>query len=366
MMRAKRHDLVGRIYEAAGNPEIWPGVLHDLAQSSDAIAGAVLATRADRWTGWRCSPGTPAGVDDYLRSDAVTRSEITIRLIQAHRAGFVPDHDLMSDEAWLADPAMTEYATAAGLHHAAATAIQVPTGDLVVVHLHRQKGLPRFSSRDLARLDVYRPHLARAALLAVRWRLERLRAATEALGLIGLAALIVDLRGRVLAANELIQSSSAWIAWRPDDRIALLDTAANELLQRALADLHDPVADSARSIPIRSSASSCAAVVHVIPTVGQARDVFLGAFGIVVIAPVSTSSAPCAVILQSLFDLTPAEAKVAQAIAEGTPLKQLAVRHSVTVDTIRAQAKAALAKTGTHSQAQLVALLGGLTRVPTT
>lgn len=363
-MKPASQELVGRIYEAAGNPDLWPALLHEIGDSVGAIAGAVFATRTDRWAGWRCSPGTPAGLDEYLRSEAVNRSEITTRLVQANHAGFVPDQDVMTEEAWLADPAMSEYATPAGLHHAAATAIQVPTGDLVVVHLHRRTGLPRFDARDLARLDIYRPHLARAALLAVRWRLERLRAATEALALVGLPALIVDLRGRVLAANELIQKASAWIAWRSGDRIALVDPDANGLLQRALLELAAPVAGSVRSIPIRATSLSDAAVVHVIPTLGEVRDVFLGAFGIVVITPVATSSSPGAVVLQSLFDLTAAETKVAQAIATGTPLEQIAVRHSVTVDTIRVQVKAVLAKTGTHRQAELAALLARLAQVP--
>lgn len=364
MTRANYQELVGRIYEAAGNPDLWPSVLDELGRSVSTVAAAVLATRADRWAGWRCSPGTPVGIDDYLRSEAVTRSEITVRLVQANRAGFVPDQDVMTDEAWLADPLMTEYATRAGLLHAAATAIHLPTGDLVVFHLQRQKGQPKFTSSDLARLDAYRPHLARAALLAVRWRLERLRAAAEALGLVGLPALIVDLRGRVLAANDLIQKTSAWVSWRTGDRVALIDPTANELLQRAVGELREPISATVRSIPIKATTSSDAAVVHVIPTIGQTRDVFLGAFGIVVITPLSASSSPGAVILQSLFDLTPAEARVAQAIATGATLEQIAMHHSVTVDTIRAQAKAVLAKTGTHRQAQLAALLGGLARMP--
>ena len=59
-------ELVGRIYEAAVDPELWPSVIHDVGQYGDAVAGALLAARSDRWVGWRCSPGTPSGIDDYL------------------------------------------------------------------------------------------------------------------------------------------------------------------------------------------------------------------------------------------------------------------------------------------------------------
>jgi DNA-binding CsgD family transcriptional regulator len=356
--------LVGRIYEAAAEPDVWPSVLHDIGGSVDAVAGALLAAHSDRWVGWRCSTGTPSGIDEYLRSDAPTRSQVTTRLVQANRAGFVPDQALLAEAAWLADPLMTEYATAAGLHHAAATAIHLPTGDLVVVHLHRRTGLPAFDAGELARLDVFRPHLARAAMLAVRWRLERLRAAAEALALVGLPAAMVDLNGRVLVANKLLEDMSSWTVWLPGDRIALLDTAANTLLRRAVSELRDPVAPSVRSIPIKATATTDAAVAHVVPATGRARDLFNGAFGVLVITPVSASSAPAAGILQALFDLTPSEVRVAQGIAEGLSLDQMAARHSVTIETVRAQAKAVFAKTGTNRQAQVAALLVGLPKMP--
>jgi len=357
-------ELVGRIYEAAAEPDGWPSVLHDIGQSVNAVGAALAAIRNDRWMGWRCSPGTPPEFDAYLRSDAPTRSQITTRLVQANRAGFVPDQDVLPEAEWLADPMMAEFATPAGLHHAAATAIHIPTGDLVVVHLHRQKALPRFDASDLALLDSLRPHLARAGMLAVRWRLEKLRAAAEALALVGLPAAIVDLNGRVLAANGLMAGVSSWAVWLPGDRIALIDPAAQELLRRAIRELREHVALSVRSIPIKISGSTGAAVVHLIPVAGRARDLFEGGLGILVITPVSGSSVPGAGMLRALFDLTPCEARVAQGIAEGVSLDQMAARHSVTIDTIRVQAKAVFSKTGTHSQSQVTALLVGLARMP--
>ena len=191
-----------------------------------------------------------------------------------------------------------------------------------------------------------------------------MRAAAEALALVGLPAAIVDLRGRVLVANELIQKVSSWTHWLPGDRIALVDKGANELLQRAISELRDPVAPSARSIPIKSSATTGAAVVHVVPVTGGTRDLFLGAFGILVITPVSASGSPAASILQVLFDLTPSEVRVAQAIAEGVSLDQIAARHAVAVGTIRAQSKAVFSKTGLHSQTQVAALLAGFPKLP--
>lgn len=356
--------LIDRIYQAAVDPDIWSSVLDDISRAVDGAAATLLTSRNDHWVGWRHSTGAPDSWDEFLRSPAAARSQTTPRLLQANRAGFVADHEVFTREEWLTDPMMSECLSAQNLLHAAATAIHMPNGDFVVVQIQRRTGLPVFSPTDIAQLDQLRPHLARAALLAVRWRLEKLRAATEALALVGLLAAAVDSSGRVLAANELIQTSSQWITWLPRDRIALVDPAANTLFQRAIAELHSPASTCSRSIALRSNgpAGAGAAVVHLIPTTGTARDLFGGSIGLVVLTPVSAGGSPADAILRALFDLTPAEARVASGIAEGLSLGQIAARHAVSVETVRVQAKAIFAKTGATRQAQVAALLAGLPR----
>jgi len=356
--------LVELLYQATTEPELWELALQHLCDSVHASAGALIVAGSDRWVGWRWSRETPAAAEAYMRSEISLTSQTTPRLMHVNRAGFVAEHEVFSDEEFLADPLMTELGTPAGLHHVAGTAIHIPTGDTVIVHIQRRVGLPRMEAAALAVLDGYRPHLARAGLLAVRWRLARLKAAAEALALVGLPAAVVDLRGRVLAANALIEGSNAWIAWLPGDRIGLIDVVANDMFNAALAGLGQPAGIAVRSVPVKATSSDAAAVVHVIPATGQARDLFGGAFGIVVITAVSTAVSPGATILRALFDLTPAEARIAAALAEGLTLDQIAARFSVSVETVRSQVKAVLAKTGTHRQAELAALLAGIPKIP--
>jgi DNA-binding CsgD family transcriptional regulator len=59
--------------------------------------------------------------------------------------------------------------------------------------------------------------------------------------------------------------------------------------------------------------------------------------------------------IAELFDLTPAEARVAAAIAEGSDLKTLAARLSLSVETVRVQLKSVFRKTGTRRQNELAA-----------
>jgi DNA-binding CsgD family transcriptional regulator len=356
-------NIVDNIYRAASEPDIWPAVLHDIGASVQAPVMALLAVRGDLPVGWCLSRDTPASAHDYMRSDARQRSLTTPRLLSANHAGFLSALDVLTEEELKADPLITEWGAHEGLHHAAASAIQIPTGDLIVVHVQRRSGKPAFQKGDIARLDEFRPHLARAGLLAARWRLERLRAATEALALLGLPAAALDLSGRVLAANRLTQDTPNWVTWLPGDRIALRDSAADALLDRAVAELRNPCSSSVRSIPIRANIAG-AAVLHLIPISGRSSELFDGAFGLVVITPICTPAIPTSAMLHALFDLTPAEARVSRGISEGLQLSQIATRYGVTVETIRAQIKAIFAKTGTCRQSELTALLASLPKQP--
>lgn len=64
-----------------------------------------------------------------------------------------------------------------------------------------------------------------------------------------------------------------------------------------------------------------------------------------------------AALLRQLFGLTPSEAAVTQAIANGKTLGEIAAQNSVSRNTIRVQAQSILAKTGARRQAELVRLI---------
>ena len=213
-------------------------------------------------------------------------------------------------------------------------------------------------------LDRFRPHLARSALLTARWRLERLRVATEALAIIGLPAAVISLGGRVLAVNSLIEALNGFIIWRHKDQIALCDSSAASLLEGAIVSIGNPSSNAVRSFPVRGQTLGDVAVIHLIPITGTARDFFDGAFGVLVVTPATAPNAPSSSLIQGLFDLTPAEARVAGAITERFTLEQIAARYSVAYETVRAQVRAVFSKTGTNKQSQVAALMAGLPKLP--
>lgn len=67
--------------------------------------------------------------------------------------------------------------------------------------------------------------------------------------------------------------------------------------------------------------------------------------------------APSGAVLRQVYGMTKAEARLATRLIGGASLQDVANRTGVTVGTVRCQMKALFAKTGTHRQADLVALL---------
>ena len=61
--------------------------------------------------------------------------------------------------------------------------------------------------------------------------------------------------------------------------------------------------------------------------------------------------------LRAVFDLTPAEARLAQGITRGDTLEEVATSLGIKMPTARTQLAAVFAKTGTQRQAKLVAIL---------
>jgi len=347
--------LVDQIYEAAIYPEKWASALHDLSMISGCAGGIILLRRSNNWIGWRCSQGM-RGAKAFMESDAPARSKTTERLLACDRVGFVSDTDLFSDEEYRADSLVAEWAAPNQLHHSAATAIKPPSADLVVVHVQRSTGVQRFDVSDIALLDSCRPHLARAGLLAVRLQFERFNAIARGLELVGLPALLLDRDGRLLCANGLAQSMEDHIGWGHSNRIYLRDSKADARLQGALRGVHHPSAFASCSI-LSKSKENAAAIVHLIPVAGTARDLFEGGFTLLLVTPVGAKPAQDIILLQGLFDLTPAEADVCRQLGKGFGLERIARERNCAIHTVRSQLKCIFTKTNTSRQSELIALL---------
>jgi DNA-binding CsgD family transcriptional regulator len=83
-----------------------------------------------------------------------------------------------------------------------------------------------------------------------------------------------------------------------------------------------------------------------------------------VVIMVDLSVEPNPIMLQKLFDLTPAEASLAVKIGRGESPAAIARTNGVTIATVRSQLAAVFAKTSTQRQSVLVALLARVSLLP--
>lgn len=352
-------ELVDRIYEAGIVPDLWPAVLDDLTVVGNGFFTAMFSLGKAEWRWLASKQGVRIG-EEYIREKWPQRTDRMDRLLRARHAGFLGDLDVYTRDEMDREPVFTEFHRPRGLGWGTATAIPVPTGDMLIFDVERRFEAGPVEPETVRRLDALRPHLARAGLLSARLAFERARAAAMALEHVGLPAAVLAHSTKIVAANPSLEAMIPTVVVDRPGRVALADPRADALLAAALARL--PVSGDTggvRSFPIPAHQERPPLIVHLIPIRLGAHDVFSNASGILVVTPVVPKDVPTADVLQGLFDLSPAEARVARGIAEQQTVGAIAEGLGLSPQTIRGQLKSVFAKTGARRQVDLVALLAG-------
>jgi DNA-binding CsgD family transcriptional regulator len=374
-------ELIDRIYEAAALPEFWPAVLDDLTAAGSGFAtimstsgpfrnirsptstAASCALGKGEWR-WRASKEGGELTKRYFAENWPQRSDRMDRLLRAYHPGFMGDFDIYTPEEWDREAIFKDFLRPRGLGWGVATAISVPTGDMLVFDIERRIEAGPVEPETVRRLDLLRPHLARAGFLSCRLAFERMRAAVLALDQLGLPACLIGHNLRILAVNPRFEAMLDRLIQDRCLRISLVNRNADALLAEALNQLRLPENGSAvRSIPVPASDEEPPVILHLVPIKRAANDIFCGVTAILVVTPVVPAEVPTAEVLQGLFDLTPAEARVARAVARSETIETIAKEFGVSKGTVRNQLKAVFAKTGVARQTDLARLLSG-TGVP--
>jgi DNA-binding CsgD family transcriptional regulator len=277
-------------------------------------------------------------------------------LLAKRHAGFWTDLDVFKLDELDQEPLYREFWRPQGFGWLVGTFIPIPTGENVCFGINRLLTRGPVEHTVVQKLDELRPHLARSALMSARLQLERARVASETLAAVGLPAMVLNEQGKVLAANSLIEALSAYVQWRAQDRVSLKDRAANKLLHDAIIAIDVPVG-AVRSFPVRDADADAMMVAHLIPIRLSARDIFVRCAAALVLTPVTMPQAPPVELVQSLFDLTPAEARVARSLASGKTVTDIATDGGVSRNTILTQLRGVMEKTGCNRQTDVVALL---------
>lgn len=351
-------DVADDIYEAAFDPERWPRVIDRISLRSGADSGGMMVFDNIRPIK-SLATGRSAELWARVSEAGHWKSDRRIPFFFANPlSGFVVADEYFSPEIVHDETAALQKVL--GLDQQVGTIIPMPTGELVVFILNRLREQGRFEPGLTNELNQLYPHFARSAYLAARLRMERALSTVAALQALGVPAAVLSGKGRVLASNALIESVSQTLVPLAFGGLGLARPAADRLLQEAIAAAQGDQEAASRSIPVPAEDDRPAMIVHVVPLRRSASDIFSGATTLIAAVTVSASRlVPSLQVLMGLFDLTPAEVKLAADLASGLSLQEAAVRSGVQMTTARTHLARIFQKTGTSRQGQLVALLKG-------
>jgi DNA-binding CsgD family transcriptional regulator len=185
----------------------------------------------------------------------------------------------------------------------------------------------------------------------------------DAFSRLGLGAIALDHDKRVVELNDEAKKCLGSCIRIVDGRLAGIERASNEHFQSLITAAAQPQggmsADQESFVLLPGlGARPVIAYATSIPSVRNEEVAGLGA--IILLVNQDGHRVPDAKLLGALFAFTPAEMRLAVALARGLDLQSIAQTHKATVGTLRVHLKSIFEKTNTSRQAELILLLARL------
>jgi DNA-binding CsgD family transcriptional regulator len=352
--------IIDRIYEAALVPGQWKVVLEDLSALAGCSGGLMVSARDHVPNRTLLTDSVSELYERATNEGWWARNARGQLLLTLPSTEFHSDADHFSPEHMEREPIYRDLLWPLGWGFATATHIQIPNGDSLILSLERKRHAGPVPAESVRQLTALRPHLARSALLASRLAFEQVRSANEAFGLTGLPSAAINLDGRIIDSNSLFSQRCEQIVIGVGDRLKLTNADAALVLEECLAAARasaerEPL--RSRSIALSRTETSEAAVLHLVPVAGFARDLFAAAAFFVILTPLDATRLAPVELIQGLFDLTTMEARVARALATGSDVGNAAATFGISRETVRAHLKNIFSKTGFSRQTDLAAAI---------
>jgi DNA-binding CsgD family transcriptional regulator len=348
-----------RLGDAAVDPSIWPEIMEEISVAAVATGAALLQSDV------RTSdiPRT-GGVDEYFRSYFAggwqardIRAEKAVPL-QLNGEKVVTDQDILTPEQMRSVGLYAESLLPHGLQWFAVIGFFAGPA-LWGLSIQRTIREGPFETNDkIALAQLARP-LTETATLSKAVGKAVLLGVTNALAQVQQPALALNSLGFVLDTNSAAEQMFDDEVRVCNHRLLVGDKVARSALND-LADQLQATPDTA-TLPVSPiivrRRTKRPLLIRILPVDGAARSPFLGARALLVFSDSESASAPRPQLLAQIFGLSRSEAKLAAIVAAGRSPQEAAEELGIARETARNQLKAVFAKTGTHRQGELIALL---------
>lgn len=358
---------IDRCYDAVVDPRLWSEALHDLTRAVDAALCVIYPRDAPT-----ALTRMPASRDyhDFLSAyvserwyEGNYRVERGWPLLKAH--GVAIEHDLASDEERRRLPHYTDLHLKWGLPGFAVISFVVGGRDWCVPFL-RATEQGHFTPEDARHLLRLAPHFQRMISLSEKFASNHALSGLDILARMETAAFLVEGRGKVIRINACAEALLGQGIDVINGQLAATDRDSDRRLQALIAAALAADRTASYSAPPIAVARSGRRplMVEAVPVRGRFADVLPETRALVLAVDLEAQPHTSEHRLQAVLGLTPAEAKVAAQLSLGNQVDLIADQFGVSRETVRNQIKAALAKTGTHRQAELVALVQKIGAAP--
>lgn len=220
------------------------------------------------------------------------------------------------------------------------------------------------NDESLAFLRSFVPELQRAFTLHKQFTRLRTQhhAASDVLNWLPFGVLFVDAQGNVLTKNRKAQAMCAENDGLTIERSVLVADSAQEtthlreLILHAAVSARDQVVTEAMTVARPSMRRPFTVMVSSLTSSERSEASGAPAAVVFVSDPEENYNIAEETVLH-FFDLTPAEARLLVALANGSSLSEVSASHQVTVNTLKTQLNHIFRKTGTNRQSDLIKLV---------
>jgi len=359
--------LIGEIYDAALDPDLWPRVLEKGCRFVGGVASNLYSEDSAAKTGnihYTWGVDRHYGrlyYDKYIKFNPFTTAQLFFDIEQITSVG-----DIMPYEEFRETLFYKEWAQPQGWVDAASAVLDKSATSYAAVSVirHERDGLVDDETRW--RMSLLVPHVRRAVLIGKVIELHKAEASTLADTLDGLTAgmFLVDKTGRIVHANENghVMIGEARFVRAAGGRLVATDGRANQSLQDIFAAAEcgdDAVGVKGISVPLPARAGQ-EHVAHVLPLTAGMRRRAGASYAAVAAVFVRKATLDVPSPLETVAKrhrLTPSELRVLLAIVEIGGVPEVANALGISETTVKTHLRHLFEKTSTTRQADLVKLV---------
>lgn len=356
-------ELITHLYDAAIDETLWPGTATRIAEHFGSTSTVVKLHDDIQVSLLECTDNLMVSEKEAAWADTWHRHDLWVQRSVAYgMSRVITDEDLVTPEEQAASGFYQEWLRHLGIYHMVGAVFPGVGNKIGVLGIHRPREGGAYTQAERRKVALILPHLQRA--LNLRQRLAAMcqtHAATlQALDRLDTGVLIVDRYCLILQTSAMAET-----LLRDNREIGITAGRlflAQPPLHEKLRAMVGAAIDTARgkATPLGSALS--------IPRAGRMPL----AIEVTPLRPLASpvSQRPAALIfirdpqmpiaetrLRELFGLTRTEATVATLLAQGKSLDEISTQISSGPTTVRSHLKQIFAKTGTHRQAEVVALV---------